>query len=47
MLNHERYAEEVAQGLHDKKRQAKSPKAERGRKRKSSSDEASLFTEDE
>ena len=31
-LNHERYAEEVAQGLHDKKGKAKTPKAGRGRK---------------
>ncbi|GEL26123.1 hypothetical protein PSU4_50770 [Pseudonocardia sulfidoxydans NBRC 16205] len=27
-LNHERYAEEVAQGLHDKKKRAKKPKAQ-------------------
>ncbi len=46
-LNHERYAEEVAQGLHDKKGKAKSPKAGRGRKPKSSSGGASLFSYDE
>jgi hypothetical protein len=42
-LNHERYAEEVAQGLHDKKGKAKTPKAGRGRKPKSSSSGSLLF----
>src|SRR5262249_16013288 len=36
-LNHERYAGEVAQGLHDKKGKAKAPKTGRGRKSKASS----------
>jgi len=42
-LNHERYAEEVAQGLHDKK--AKSPSGKRG-KAKASSDGPGLFAEE-
>ena len=46
-LNHERYAEEVAQGLHDKKGKAKTPKAGRGRKSKVSSGEPDLFGVDE
>ncbi|WP_406699444.1 type IIL restriction-modification enzyme MmeI [Singulisphaera sp. Ch08] len=46
-LNHERYAEEVAQGLHDKKGKAKTPKAGRGRKSKASSGGATLFGDDE
>ena len=45
-LNHERYAEEVAQGLHDKKGKAKPPKAGRGRKPKSSSAGALPFGDD-
>jgi hypothetical protein len=40
-LNHERYAEEVAQGLHDKKGKPKS--AGRKGKKASSSDEKLLF----
>jgi hypothetical protein len=46
-LNHERYAEEVAQGLHDKKGKAKAPKDGRGRKTKTPSDEPDLFGEKE
>ena len=46
-LNQERYAEEVAQGLHDKKGKAKPPKSGRGRKPKASSDEGGLFGEEE
>ena len=46
-LNHERYAEEVAQGLHDKKGKAKAPKAGKGRKSKASSGGAPLFGDDE
>ena len=42
-LNHERYAEEVRQGLHDKKGKAKATKAGRGRKSKASSGGATLF----
>ena len=43
-LNHERYAEEVAQGLHDKRARAgESPQAGRGRKPKVSSGEPDLF----
>jgi hypothetical protein len=42
-LNHERYGEEVRQGLHNKKGKAKTPKAGRGRKPKSSSGGAPLF----
>ena len=45
-LNHERYAEEVAQGLHDKKGKAKTPKAGRGRKPKSPSGGSPLFDDD-
>ena len=46
-LNHERYAEEVAQGLHDKKGKAKTPKAGRGRKPKASSGGTPLFGDDD
>ena len=46
-LNHERYAEEVTQGLHDKKGKAKTPKAGSGRKSKASSDAPPLFGDDE
>ena len=46
-LNHERYAEEVAQGLHDKKGKAKTPKTGRGRKPKSSSGGSPLFGDDD
>src|SRR5207244_2243199 len=52
-LNHERYAEEVAQGLHDKKGGGKKvggggkpSKGGRGRKPKASSGEPSLFGDD-
>jgi len=51
-LNHERYAEEVRQGLHDKKGKAKTPKVGgkttggRSRKSKASSEEPSLFDDD-
>ena len=37
-LNHERYAEEVKQGLHDKKKQRKTPKV-----RKANQDQGRLF----
>ena len=40
-LNHERYAEEVAKGLHEKKRGAKG--AKRGAGRKGASDGPMLF----
>ena len=43
-LNHERYAEEVAQGLHDKKKPKSAP-AKRG-KSKSASDGPGLFVEE-
>jgi hypothetical protein len=46
-LNHERYAEEVAQGLHDKKGKAKTPKTGRGRKSRVSSGGALLFGDDD
>jgi hypothetical protein len=48
-LNHERYAEEVAQGLHDKKGKgkAKTPKAGRGRKSKASSGGTLPFGDDD
>src|SRR5208337_252543 len=41
-LNHERYAEEVKQGLHDKKGKAKPASSGRGRKTKTSTDTPSL-----
>ena len=44
-LNHERYAEEVKQGLHDKKGKAKKPSSNRGKKKTASADGASLFDE--
>jgi hypothetical protein len=46
-LNHERYAEEVAQGLHDKKCKAKPASSGRGRKSKASSGTPSLFRDDD
>ena len=47
-LNHERYAEEVKQGLHDKKGKAKPASSGRGRKSKASTSTPSLkFGDDE
>ena len=46
-LNHERYAEEVKQGLHDKKGKAKPSSSGRGRKSKPSPGMSSLFGDDE
>ena len=46
-LNHERYAEEVKQGLHDKKGKAKPASSGRGRKSKASPSTPSLFGDDE
>jgi len=46
-LNHERYAEEVAQGLHDKKGKAKPASGGRGRKSKSSPPTPSFLDDDE
>ena len=46
-LNHERYAEEVAQGLHEKKGKPKTPKAGSGRKSKASSGGTPLFGGDD
>jgi hypothetical protein len=45
-LNHERYAEEEAQGLHDQKGKAKTPKTGRGRKSRASSGGALPFGDD-
>jgi hypothetical protein len=42
-LNHERYAEEVKQGLHDKKIKAKKSSAKRSRKSSTSSAVPTLF----
>ncbi len=46
-LNHELYAEEVRQGLHDRKGKARTPKAGSGRKSKASSGGTPLFDDDE
>ena len=46
-LNHERYAEEVAQGLHDKKGKAKRSAGARGRKAKAAPAGPSLFGDDD
>jgi hypothetical protein len=44
-LNHERYAEEIKQGLPEKKGKAKKPSSSRGRKKPTSTGGASLFDE--
>ena len=46
-LNHERYAEEVKRGLHEKKGKVKKPPTSRGRKKAASTGGASLFDESE
>ena len=46
-LNHERHAEEVRQGLHDKKSKPKFPKPARTRKTKAPPDEPGLFGDEE
>ena len=46
-LNHERYAEEVKQGLHDKKGKAKPASSGRGRKSKSAPATPSFLDDDE
>jgi hypothetical protein len=45
-LNHERYAEEVKQGLHDKKGKGKKPGSGRKRKKTNESEGASLYAEE-